>query len=155
MVDVLILKKKKKIYIYIYKTFNPITINNYKFIHDFDSINVLFNSKTCYTIQYIFIGFEFWQNLYSNYIFFLYFLCLKFSINMSPNKCLHFKFLYFRTMLKTLIRFKLQIIHDWSIHIKDLKKIAFSNSKTYFINFNNSLYNSSHIKVSIFLPFHL
>ena len=58
-------------------------------------------------------------------------------------------------MLKTLIRFKLQIIHDWSIHIKDLKKIAFSNSKTYFINFNNSLYNSSHIKVSIFLPFHL
>ena len=33
------------------------------------------------------------------------------------------------------------------------KNRAFSNSKTYFINFNNSLYKSSHIKDSIFFFF--
>ena len=36
-----------------------------------------------------------------------------------------------------------------------LKTLAFSTSKSYFIYFITSLFNTSNIKCSIFLPFHL
>ena len=38
---------------------------------------------------------------------------------------------------------------------KVLKNLAFSISKTNFITFNTSLYNTTYIKISIFLPLHL
>ena len=37
----------------------------------------------------------------------------------------------------------------------DLKILTFSNSKSYFIYFNTSLYNTPNIKGSIFLPLYL
>ena len=37
----------------------------------------------------------------------------------------------------------------------ELKSLTFSNSKSYFIYFNTSLYNTPNIKGSIFLPLYL
>ena len=100
--------------------------------------------------------------LYLSLLWFYPLLCLakKLVVCIKANVSSHILFVCFLVFLMLI----LNVENAWLLisvngmehsHQGSQKKIAFSNSKTYFINFNNSIYNFSHIKVSIFVPFHL